>query len=249
MPRSGTTLVERILASHPAVHGGGESGAIEHAADRLQHTLGAADPYPECIAGLDSETAAALATAYFGQFGGLGAATHVTDKMPDNFRWLGLIALLFPNARIIHCRRHPLDTCLSCYFQLFKDGHAYAYDLAALGAYYRVYDGLMAHWRDVLPFDILDLDYEELVADQEGVSRDLVDFCGLDWDDRCLRYYDRDGEIRTASYWQARQPVYSHSVGRWRHYEAPIEPLKEALGDLAAERGQRRMSKPPAPTG
>jgi tetratricopeptide (TPR) repeat protein len=233
MPRSGTTMVERILTSHPAVQGGGESGAIEHAADHLQRNLNAAAPYPECVADLDRDTASALAAAYIGQFDDLGGATHVTDKMPDNFRWLGLIAVLFPNARVVHCRRHPLDTCLSCYFQLFKEAHAYAYDLAALGAYYRAYDDLMAHWRKVLPLDILDLDYEDLVADQEGVSRGLIDFCGLAWDDRCLRFHEQAGEVRTASYWQARQPVYARSVGRWRHYAAHIGPLRAALGDLA----------------
>ncbi|MCP4330910.1 MAG: tetratricopeptide repeat protein [Alphaproteobacteria bacterium] len=232
MPRSGTTLVEQIIASHADVRGAGELSIVSHIADRLPELAKTDAAYPEGVAGLGSKDVAELAGAYLDHLGDLDGAKRVTDKMPDNFRWLGLIALLFPHARIVHCRRHPLDNALSCYFQLFKREHAYAYDLAALGVYYRAYHDLMAHWREVLPVPIHDLVYEDLIADQEGVSRRLIEFCGLDWDPRCLDYYKQEREIRTASFWQARQPIYARSVGRWRHYTAHIDPLRTAFGDL-----------------
>jgi hypothetical protein len=140
--------------------------------------------------------------------------------------------MLFPKARVLHCVRDPLDTCLSCYFQNFHYGHlslAFSADLRNLGAYYRQYQRLMAHWKAVLEIPILDVPYEALVADQERYTREMLEFCGLPWDENCLRFYDSRRVVSTASYDQVRQPMYQKSVGRWKHYEKYLAPLKEAL--------------------
>ena len=162
-----------------------------------------------------------------------GAAARVCDKQPTNFRRLGLVARLLPGARVVHCVRDPLDTCLSCYFQNFSGAIGFASDLADLGAYFRDYDRLMAHWRRVLPVPIFDLRYEALVDDRERVTRELVAFAGLPWDDACLAYERNPRAVRTASDIQVREPIYRSSMARWRHYEREIGPLRDALGDLA----------------
>ncbi len=149
--------------------------------------------------------------------------------MPNNYLHIGLIATLFPNARIIHCRRDPLDTCLSIYCHDFPGNHPYAYDLANLGHYYRQYDRVTDHWRRVLPQPMLEVQYEDLVADQEGMTRKILNFCGLEWDDRCLAFYKTERVIHTASRSQVRRPIYKSSVGRWKRYERHLGPLKAAL--------------------
>ena len=138
--------------------------------------------------------------------------------------------MVFPNAKIIHCVRDPMDTCLSCYQQLFSGAQPFAYDLAELGRYYRAYKGLMAHWRKVLPGRIMDIAYEDLVNDQEEQSRRLLEFCGLDWENGCLNFYETKRTVKTASASQVRMPIYKSSVKRWKHYESHLEPLIEALG-------------------
>jgi hypothetical protein len=153
---------------------------------------------------------------------------RITDKMLLNFLHLGLIALLFPQARVIHCRRDPLDTCVSCFFQNFR-GLTFTLDLADLGNYYRDYERLMDHWRRALPLPMFKVVYEDLVASPEDVSRRLIDFCGLPWDERCLRSHESSRPVRTVSKLQVRQPIYSSSVGRWRRYESHLGPLREAL--------------------
>jgi hypothetical protein len=150
--------------------------------------------------------------------------------MPLNFIHLGLIALLFPKARIIHCQRHPLDVCLSIYFQYFFSENDYAYDLSNIGFFYRQYKRLMAHWRSVLPLKMHAIRYEELIADQVGETRALIDFLGLGWDQRCLDFFQNQRTVQTASSWQVRQPVYTTSVQRWRNYEKYLGPLKQSLG-------------------
>ena len=238
MPRSGTSLVEQILASHPAVHGAGELDELRWLVASLPERLGTATPYPECAAEIDLQTARALAEDYLASLGRLAVhAERVTDKMPGNYLRLGLVGLLFPRAAIIHCRRDPLDTCLSCYFQNFRKGQSFSYDLRHLGVVYCQYERLMAHWRKVLPNPILDLDYEALIADQEGQSRRLVDFCGLPWDPRCLRFHEHGRPVRTASFWQVRQPLYNSAVGRWRRFAPHLGPLFEALDIVPPERG------------
>ena len=240
MMRSGTTLAEQILASHPRVHGAGELNDLGDLTRTLPRRLGtpgdaqvsgaAEDDYPECLTRLDAATARAVAKEYLQKLRQLGGtATRVVDKMPMNFFQLGLIATLFPGARVIHCRRDPVDVCLSCYFQNFAHPHLFTLDLRHLGHYYREYERLMAHWVKVLPLPLLDLQYEELTADPEVVSRRLLAFCGLEWDERCLRFHDTQRVVHTSSVLQVRQPMYRSSVGRWKRYEAHLQPLLEAM--------------------
>ena len=236
MPRSGTTLVEQILASHPQVHGAGELDYMRQITQALPERLapdsvGGQQTFPECAAKIDTALAERIAEEHLQHLREHSAsALRITDKTPSNFLRLGLIALLFPKARIIHCQRDPLDTCLSCYFLRFGQGQAFAYDLDDLGRYYRDYARLMEHWRRVLPSPLLEVPYEALVADQEGWSRRLIAFLGLDWDDRCLAFYRSERQVKTASVWQVRQPVYASSIGRWRRYAKHLGPLFAALG-------------------
>lgn len=155
---------------------------------------------------------------------------RITDKMPHNFVQLGLIALLFPNARIIHCKRDAMDNCLSIFFQNFGGEHPYAYDLRNLGHHHRQYERLMAHWHNVLPGRILDINYEDTIADPEIWSRKLIEHVGLKWDDACLAPHKLERTVKTASHWQVRQPIYKTSVARWKHYEQYLGPLQESLG-------------------
>ena len=161
-----------------------------------------------------------------------GDARRIVDKLPQNFQFLGLIPILFPNAKIIHCRRDPLDTCISCFMNHFLEGHDYSTDLETLGFYYRQYAALMDHWRQVLPIPIHEVQYQFLVADTEGEARKLIAYIDLEWDPACLRHYESKQPIFTNSRVQVRQPVYTSSVERWRRYERHIGPLKAALGDL-----------------
>lgn len=241
MPRSGTTLVEQILASHPQVFGAGELGIIDSMASSLGTFLGAPDSYPGCLTSLTPESCNQLAGRYLGHLASLAPAeaARVTDKMPTNFIHLGLISLLFPEARIIHCVRDPLDTCLSCYFQNFT-GFSFTFDLGHLGAYYSCYRRLMDHWRTVLDVPVMEVRYEDLVADQEGVSRTLIEFCGLTWDDRCLSFYESGRVAPTITYDQVRRPVYNDSVARWRNYAANLEPLRRAMETTCATK-QRKL--------
>jgi tetratricopeptide (TPR) repeat protein len=222
MPRSGTTLVEQIVTSHPAVTAGDEipiwvgRGAGLEAVDGPAFTVEAADT---------------LAEEYLALLRRIGpSANRVTDKLPFNFRRLGLIHTLLPNARIIHCRRHPVDTCLSIYSILFKARLDFVGNKADLAFYHQQYARLMDHWRVVLPADrLIEVDYERLIADREAETRRLIAFTGLDWDDACLQPERNLRTVRTASAWQARQPVYTTSVERWRNYEPWLGELRELL--------------------
>ncbi|HQS99079.1 MAG: hypothetical protein B7Y26_12070 [Hydrogenophilales bacterium 16-64-46] len=225
MPRSGTTLTDQILSAHSRVAGGGERMYWPYVDKEL--SLG------ELLAD-DGVLARKLVTAGLEDLetvDGAALADRVTDKMPDNFKRLGLLHGLQPNARIIHVRRNPADTCLSIYFQNFK-GHEYGRNLDDLAFYYRQYRRLMDHWRAVLPSEsFFEFDYEELVANQEATSRQLVAFCGLDWESACLNFHENRKAVRTASIWQVRQKMYSGSVARWRHYEPYIQPLLDLNAD------------------
>jgi tetratricopeptide (TPR) repeat protein len=232
MPRSGTTLMEQILASHPQVWGAGELATLEELLiERLGRALSPGaraarlpDLSPGDLAAMGSDYVRRIATL-------APDAARVTDKMPANFRFAGLIRLMLPNARIVHCRRDPLDTCLSCYATKFSRGQPFAYDLRDLGSYYRAYEALMQHWRACLPTDrFIEVRYEDVVGDLEGQARRLVDFCGLPWDDACLRFHKDRRQVRTASVNQVRQPLYRTSVARWKTYERHLGPLVEALG-------------------
>ena len=229
MPRSGTTLVEQILSRHPLVFGAGELREVSRLVDGLPARLGSQERYPQCVDHLHQPAARAMAEEYLQEISRRGGkATRVTDKAPLTYLHLGLLAVLYPRARVIQCRRDPRDVCLSCYFQYFQRAH-FAWDLGDLGRYYRAYERLMDHWRAVLPVPLLDVVYEEVVAHQEAESRRLVAFCGLPWDDRCLRFYESRRPVQTASKLHVRRPIYTTSVGRWRRYEKHLGPLLEAL--------------------
>jgi tetratricopeptide (TPR) repeat protein len=231
MPRSGTTLVEQIIASHPQAHGAGELKTLPDLSRGLGARLKSSSSYPEVVSALDRDTSRVLAAEYelVLKQRADNAAVRITDKMPLNFMHLGLIALLFPKARVIHCLRDPLDVCVSIYFQLFRSGNDYAYDLADIGAYYRQYRRLMAHWREVLPLQTLELGYEDLVSEQERNTQRLLEFLGLPWDERCLAFHNNPRPVQTASAWQVRQPLYKSAVNRWRNYEKYLGPLLQTL--------------------
>ncbi len=239
MPRSGTTLTEQIISRHPDAAAAGELGDIARIAASLGLRREDAKDFAKRLTKLTPQEAKELAGRYLSVLDRESADTdRVTDKMPQNFEHLGLISLLFPNARIVHCRRDPLDTCVSCFTMHLKDhGHGYATDLETLGAYYREYDSLMAHWREVLPLPVYELDYERLIEAPEEQSRKLIEFVGLPWDPACLTPHESARPVRTLSRLQVRQPIYSSSVGRWRRYDKHLGPLKAALGDLAATAG------------
>jgi Tfp pilus assembly protein PilF len=238
MPRSGTTLIEQILASHSEVHGAGElkfMGEFSVALAREHAGLGAVAnaTYPECMPELAPAFIGEHARRYLERLRALApSAARIVDKMPGNTHHLGLIATVFPDARIIHCRRDPRDTCLSCYAQNFGADIVWSTDLAALGRHYRQYHRLMEHWRGVLPRPMLEVDYEATVADLEGTARRLLDFCGLGWEEGTLRFWEAPRPVRTASIHQVRMPIYTTSAGKWRRYESHLGPLIEALGDL-----------------
>ena len=231
MPRSGSSLVEQILSCHEDVYGAGELRGIWRLAASLvpdfDRKHGEAD-LPGC---LDRTVLSEAAERHLGELRKTaGDAIRVTNKMPYNFLHLGLIALMFPRARIIHCVRDPIDTCLSCYFQNFARGNFQSFDLGHAGLYYRQYERLMAHWGEVLDLPILEVRYEEHVAEPEKVCRDMLEFLELDWDPACLRFHESSRFTKTASRDQVREPIYTSSAGRWRNYERHIGPLIEALG-------------------
>lgn len=231
MPRSGSTLVEQILASHPQVFATGESDLLARTVAGLSVEARALLASPDAPAEATAQLFRAVGETY-SQTMALVApdAARVTDKALENFRQLGLIHLALPNAQIIHTRREPIDTCLSCFQKLFGGDLPYSYDLGELGRYYRAYEALMAHWRAALPSGVmLELDYEDTTADLEGVARRIIAHCGLDWDDRCLDFHTTDRWVHTASAAQVREPVYRSSVGKWRAYEPWLGPLIEAL--------------------
>lgn len=249
MPRSGTSLTEQILASHPQVFGAGELTALR---DFVRETydepkskkswtpleIVEADPSIDtnCIVPKGWETISAAELTALGQkyldflrkLG--GDAPRITDKMPYNYLLAPIIAKVYPRARIIHCRRHPLDTCLSCYFQNFTGGSEFTFDLKEMGQFYRSYLRVMAHWRDALQIPMLELDYELLVKDPEPHVRRMLEFCGLPWDEKCLSFHKTKRAVNTASYQQVRQPIYTKSAGRWRNYARHLGPLIDALG-------------------
>ncbi len=231
MPRSGTTLVEQIIASHQDAFGAGELPDVKLMINSMPSLCGAeALTFPECMQYMDSEKMNKMAVAYLNRLDqGNNNCTRVIDKMPHNFLNIGLLCLLFPKARIIHCMREPADTCLSIYSKSFINLHAYGTNLRTLGQYYQEYLKLMEHWRDVFPERIFEIKYEDLVSDQEYYSRALLKYCGLDWDDQCLEFYNSKRTVVTASYDQVRRPIYNTSVEKWRKYEKFIQPLLKEL--------------------
>jgi tetratricopeptide (TPR) repeat protein len=230
LPRSGTTLLEQMIASHPSAHGAGELEDVSRLALELlpsiHDTAGAPAQYTE----LEPAEVRAAGEAYLLALEQRAPkAQRVVDKMPLNFLHMGLIAAALPDSRFIHCRRDPMDACLSIYTLHFPGNYPFAYDLQNLGLYWRLYRELMAHWRAVLPVPVLEVDYESMVADPEATMRGVLGFCGLPWDPQCLAFHADGRLVRTSSFAQVRQPVYRDAVAGWRRFESELEPLRRAL--------------------
>ncbi|VAW54631.1 hypothetical protein MNBD_GAMMA06-510 [hydrothermal vent metagenome] len=231
MPRSGTSLTEQILAAHKDISAGGELQFIGRMAFDLPRTIKTVKPYPECVELISKDQINGLANEYLNFLASISASEkRVTNKMPRDFYDLGLISLLFPNAYIIHCQRKAIDNCLSIYFQNFAErGNAYATDQKMITNYYMQYRRLMKHWGKVLPMNILNLQYEDLVNNQEEQTRRILNFCDLEWDKNCIEFYKLDRTIATASFDQVRRPLYKKSVARWKNYQKHIDVMVENL--------------------
>jgi tetratricopeptide (TPR) repeat protein len=225
MPRSGTTLLEQILASHPAVHGAGELPDLNQVIMNAPARTGRR--FPDFVPDLQPDDFRRMGEAYAGRVWRLApGAQHITDKMPANFFYIGMIRLMLPSAKIIHAMRDPMDSCFSNYARLFNDTMEFAYDLGTLGRYYVRYIKLMQHWHAVLPAgSMLDLRYEDLVADPAGQARRMLDYVGLPWDDNCLAFHRNQRHVKTASVAQVRKPIYKTSVARWQRFERHLLPL------------------------
>lgn len=233
MPRSGSTLLEQILAAHSRLNAGGELPYLNRIAVHYAQQMNR--PLPDCIADIDLILSKRMAADYLESSGAFADGTVRTmDKLPINHRHLGLIALLFPQASIVHCRRNALDTCLSCYFQPFTH-QPFAFDLREVGLAYKACDQLMRLWKNALPLPIHDVRYEDLTTRPDETICAALKALGLDEEEACLRFDGSDALVATASKVQVRQGIHSRSVNRWQHYEKHLEPLREALGELAEE--------------
>lgn len=231
MPRSGTTLIEQILASHPHVHGAGELNNLSIITHRSVKSATRTHSYPENIIHLTPAECRAMADEYLACLQSHApSATRITDKMPGNFVAIGFIHALFPHAKIIHVERNPIDTCLSCYTKLFRTGQFFSYDLVELGHFYAHYRRIMDHWRHILPSGAwLDVRYENVVSNIEHEARRLIAYCDLEWDPICLNFHTMKRQVRTASLTQVRKPIYTSSVERWRRLEHQLAPLINVL--------------------
>ena len=236
LPRAGSTLLEQILSSHSQVDGTLELPNILSLSHRLRrmarhepNTLG----YPEVLRDLAPEQLKEFGDEFLSdtQIHRQGAPFFI-DKMPNNFRHIGLIKLILPNAKIIDARRDPMACCFSGYKQLFAEGQEFSYDLEDIGRYYRDYVELMTHWDAALPDEVLLVKHEEVVEDLEGQVRRMLAYCGLPFEEACLRYYETERNVRTPSSEQVRQPIFTDSIEQWRHFEPWLRPLKDALGNL-----------------
>jgi len=230
MPRSGTSLVEQILDSHSNVYGAGELGFLQAITEAMQSPKNNSH-YPLCMPDLDEESLTKYANNYINEVDSFvdTDAEIIIDKMPHNFLHVGLITQLFPESRIIHCKRNPIDNCLSIYFQNFNDTHTYANDLSSIAHQYRTYMDLMKYWVSVLGDRIYTVEYESLVHDFDAESKSLVEHCGIDWEDSCSEFFKNKRHVSTASQDQVSKPLYSTSVERWRNYEAHITELTDKL--------------------
>ena len=248
MPRSGSTLVEQILSSHPQVYGAGEVKVLSYALGKLRDRFPSLPKFPDMMAAMTPAQIEIVAKTYLqGVTATSGDAKRVTDKLLTNYFFVGLIHLLFPNAKVIHTRRNPVDTCLSGFTKLFKDDMPHSYDLQELGRYYGKYRELMEYWDKVLPKGVLiNVDYEDVVADTEKEAKRLIEFLGLPWDDKCVDFHKSDRPVKTASVAQVRRPIYKTSVKRWAKYGSGLQPLIDAIEGKASEPAERKKSKPKA---
>lgn len=249
MPRSGSTLVEQILSSHPAVFGAGEVKYLARALGLMRDRFPHMAKYPQVVPELEAFHYNLIGQSYLKQImPTAGSARKITDKLLTNYFFVGLIHLIFPNAKFVHTMRNPVDTCLSTFTKLFKDDMPHSYDFGELGRYYKEYEAIMDHWHKVLPEGtILDIRYEDVVADTEAKARELIAFVGLDWDPACVEFHKSSRPVKTASVAQVRKPIYTQSVERWRKYGPGLQPLVDALGyvpqDEAAPKPKTRGSK------
>ena len=242
LPRSGTTLVEQILASHSRVFGAGELRYCDETFQSLPKAMNRNDTPFDCLPDLDRETARRLAQRHLDRLRALDArALRIVDKMPENYQYLGLIRVLFPRSRLIHCRRDLRDVALSCWMTNFASV-PWACDAEQIVSHFEEYSRLMDHWRKVLPAPPLDVVYEELVEDPEGVARRIVKWCGLEWEPGCLRFYETRRPVRTASALQVRRPIYKSSVGRWKNYEKSLGELFSRVHQLDKMRLRRKQT-------
>jgi len=229
MQKSGSTLVEQIISSHSQVYGADEIHALTTIETSITQQLEHANPYPECMSLFDNKMAEVYSAQYLQELAlHCPTATRICDKLLGNFSRIGLIKTLFPKARIIHCQRNPLDNCISIFFHFFPELKC-SFELTELGRYYLDYQRLMSHWHNLFPGEILNVQYEELVMDQETISRQLIDYLGLEWDEKCLDFHNNKRDVRTSSNIQVRQPMYKNSMNRWKHYERQLQPLIEVL--------------------
>ncbi|MFT4712395.1 MAG: tetratricopeptide (TPR) repeat protein [Candidatus Azotimanducaceae bacterium] len=236
MPRSGTTLVEQILASHSAVFGAGELNDMKYIAQFGSQFINPVQKYPDFFPFLGPQHYQRLAQDYLSRTNKLlepdssRNIQRVVDKHPLNFQFVGLIFAMFPNAKVINTVRHPLDNCLSCFFQNFSSGQHYSFDLGALTNFYLGYRRLMAHWEMLYPGKIYSIQYEDLVSDQEVQTRRLLDYCGLEFESACLKFHETDRVVKTASFNQVRKPIYRTSQNRWKNYSQELMPVAKAMG-------------------
>jgi hypothetical protein len=249
MPRSGSTLVEQILSSHPDVFGAGEVKHLSRALGQIRDRFPSLPKFPAMINKITPPQMEIVASNYLGWLTkDAGDAKRVTDKLLTNYFFVGLINLLFPNAKIINTRRDPVDTCLSGFTKLFKDDMPHSYDLGELGRYYRKYDEIMRHWEQVLPEGaLITVQYEDVVADTEGQARRLIDFLGLKWNKKCLDFHKSDRPVKTASVAQVRKPIYKTAVKRWMKYGSGLQPLVDAIeGTSSKAKPAKGKAKPKA---
>jgi hypothetical protein len=231
MPRSGSTLVEQILASHPQVHGAGEVKYLSRALGQLRDRFPSLPKFPQMMAKLSPPQLDIVARSYLTALTkDAGKAKRVTDKLLTNYFFVGFLHLLYPRARFIHTVRDPVDTCLSAFTKLFKDDMPHSYDLGELGRYYRKYQALMNHWHEVLPEGVLStVRYEDVVADTRNEAKALIKFLGLAWDPQCVDFHKSDRPVKTASVAQVRKPIYKTSVSRWKKFGDGLQPLIDAI--------------------
>lgn len=231
LPRSGSTLIEHIISSHPEVSAGDELYELARATENHLLNNKITTPYPDWVPNVTDNSWQAIGQDYLNLTKHLQNTPYFTDKMPLNYKALGIVKLALPNAKIINCMRHPLDNIFGCYKQLFGDGLQFTYDLNELADTYIAYRKVMHHWHQLFPGEILDVQYEKLVNDQEGQTKRILDFVGLDWSESCMNFHRNSRVVHTASNSQIRQPLFSSSIGRWRNYEQELAPLRDRLKD------------------
>ena len=233
LPRSGSTLIEQILSSHSQVDGTAELSDLMHLGNQTGQNRFDKLKYPETLIEMDADNVEGLGKDYIeSTYHHCHGAAYFTDKMPNNFPYIGFLHLILPNAKVIDARRHPLDSCFGTFKQLFAKGQPFSYDLFDLGQYYKVYVRLMEHWDRVLPGKVLRVQYEDNVADQENQARRMIEHCGLEWEDQVLRFYETERAVKTASSEQVRQPIYNKSVNSWKRYETELADLILVLEDV-----------------